>query len=233
MKIKISVILLFLAGILSAQENYMSISFGTGTPLGDFSNTSSLATDGYAAQGFMAEYSFGYYPIDYLGAGGSVKFIQNGVYKDELSDALLALLPDNPGVIIENPVFDVGLWRIVAIGVGPQLSLPTGKFCFDLHFYPGMHIVMPPQMALTAIVDEQPTKYSLDSQSLRFGFETGFAIQFKMSESASLRLSSSYLQTSAKGEIKSKVSEGTENTEVEVTSKIQLINVGIGIAYRL
>lgn len=230
MKTKIIILLLAITGIVTAQDNYMSLTFGVGNPLGDYASITSLTNSGYAIQGFMADYSGVYYPIDYVGIGGAIKFNQNAVDKKAVSEALLDLLPSEPEAEIESPVFDIGLWRIVAIGVGPQLTLPAGKLSFDGYIYPGLHVVMPPQMSLTAIVDGEPTKLSVEAQNLRFGFEAGLALRYKINSTTGLRLVASYLQTSSKGEI---LNDIAGDSEADFSTKIQMVNIGLGVYYRL
>lgn len=230
---KLIILLLAISGVLKAQDNYMSLSFGVGTALGDFAGVESLANNGYATQGFMADYSGAYYPIDKLGLGASIKFNQNGVNKTEVSDALLELLPSDPSIPVENKVFDLGYWKMVSVGLGPQLTLPSSKINFDLYAYPGLYIVMPPKMQLTALVDGEPATYSAEAQNLRFGFEAGAAIRYRINSTSALRLFTSYMQTSSKGEILSELAGQAGNTNVDFSTKIQVFNIGLGLVYGL
>lgn len=233
MKTKISLLLLFLAGIVHAQENYMSLSFGSGTPIGDYANTTSLANEGFAIQGLMGDYSGAYYPVDYWGIAGTIKFNQNSIDRDATRDALIDLIPETPPG--NNDVtLDLGYWSIVSIGIGPQFTLPAGKFSFDAYFLPGLHIIAPPKMQLIIHDGEDSKVYRGETQNLRFGFESGIAFRYQIGSNTGLRLSASYLQTSSKGELLSDLAGQVDsNKEVDFTTKIQIVNIGIGLVIRM
>ena len=63
MKTLIYFMLVFTSYTISAQDNYMSLSFGASKPLGNFALADDILSDGYALTGFMADYSGAYYPL--------------------------------------------------------------------------------------------------------------------------------------------------------------------------
>jgi len=120
------------------------------------------------------------------------------------------------------------------LAAGPQFSLPAGRFVFDLYFFPGMHIVAPPKLELTAIVDGTPQYTTVSSQKLRFGFEAGASLQIHINETTGLRLSASYLETSSKGSVKGQEeTSGSETGNTEFTRRIQIVNASVGLVYIL
>ena len=232
MKIRIILLLLLTTGLTQAQDNYMALSFGIGNPLGDYAKTESLADNGFAIKGFMADYSGAYYLIDYVGVGGSIKFHQNVLQKDAIRDQLVDLLPDGAGDSITQA--NLGYWSIVSFGAGPQFTLPINKLSIDAYFFPGLHIVTPPKLELTANVDGVPYYTSILSQNVRFGFEAGLAFRIDISETAGLRIFASYLQTSSKGDIIQTIEDQTgQTTEIDFSKTIQIFNAGIGLVYKL
>lgn len=231
-KLKTAFFLIFISCVLQAQDNYMALSFGAGVPLGDYASTVSLSSDGFALNGFMAEYSGAYYLINYLGVGGAIKFNQSALNKEKIQDALLEVLTD--GTLDSITQSNLGFWSIVSLGVGPQFSLPAGRFVFDFYFFPGMHIVTPPKLELTAIIDGNPEYTTVSSQKLRFGFETGASLQIHINETTGLRLSASYLETSSKGSVKGREqTNGSEIENAEFTRRILIVNASIGLVYIL
>lgn len=233
MKTKLSILLLFVVGFAHAQENFMSLSFGRGIPMSDFANTASLANNGFATQGYMADYSGAYYPFDYWGLAGTIKFNQNALDQDATRAALIDLIPETPPGNYDITL-DIGYWNIVSIGVGPQFTLPISKLSIDAYFFPGLHIVAPPKMQLTIHDGEDSKVYRGETQNLRFGFETGLALRYELGSNYGIRLSASYLQTSSKGELISNLAgQIDDNKELDFTTKIQIINFGIGLVYRM
>jgi hypothetical protein len=232
MKTRLTILLLLPIVLLQAQENYMSLSFGTASPLGDFGKNKSLLSDGYANFGFMADYSGAYYLYNYLGIAGSIKFNQNSIDKTDVETQLLELIPLETTDTITR--IDLGYWSNVSFSVGPQFTFPVGRFNFDLYFMPGLHINTPPKMELAAIIDNVPYNTSVSAQNIRFGFETGASIRISLGTNAGIRVFASYLQTSSKGEILSKIGDdASANTTTDFSRKIQIVNTGIGIYYVL
>ena len=228
MKIKLIILLLLTALIINAQDNYMSLSFGVGNPLGDFAKSESLSTDGFANLGFMADYSGAYYPFYYIGIGGSVKFNQSAIEAEKVKQELIDLLPQEITDAINR--VDMGYWSNVSFGVGPQFTLPLNIIDIDLFVFPGLHIVAPPRMDLSVEISGTEYYTTLSSQNLRFGIESGINVRLNLGETAGIRLFASYLQTSSKGEL-----EWSEDQaeRIQFNRKIQIVNTGIGLIYKL
>lgn len=231
MKNKLIFPLLFAVMFLQAQENYMSLSFGTGTPLGDFVKNESLTDHGFAKVGFMADYSGAYYPIKYLGIGASVKFNQFIPDRNTILERLVEVLP--PGAGDEVSEFKMGFWSDVSFGIGPQFTLPVSIFNIDVFAFPGLHIVAPPELKLTAEINDEPYFTRVTSQNVRFGFEVGASLRINLGQTAGLRVFVSYLQTSSKGEIIGEDGGRAESTQVDFSKTISVLNTGVGLVYLL
>jgi hypothetical protein len=232
MKIRLSLLLIALPLFLMAQEHYMALTFGLGRPLGNFAKTESLATDGFAQNGFMADYSGAYYFVDFFAAGGNVKFNQSALWQDDLRDVLLDILP--PEATDNITQFNTGFWSDVSLAIGPLVTLPIGIFSFDAYFYPGLHIVAHPRMYIEAEINGELAYTNLSSQNVRFGFESGINLRVKISSTAGLRFFGSYLQTSSSGEITTTDDSGNGSSQtVKFDRKIEYLNTGIGFIYYL
>ena len=231
MKFRIILLLLVIASISKAQDNYMALSFGIGNPLGDYAKTESLANHGYALKGFMIDYSGAYYLTKYLGIGGSILFNQNTLEKGIIREQLIDLLPEGAIDSITNA--NLGFWSIVSFGIGPQFTLPIGKLNIDAYFFPGINITTHPKLELTAVIDNEPYSTYISSQKVRFGIETGIAFRFALGETTGIRIFTSYLRTTAKGEVIHIENQSGQPTEIDFSKTIHILNAGIGLVYKL
>lgn len=231
MKVKITIVLfLLLSSSIKAQDNYMALSFGGGIPMGDFAKHTNIYSHGYANTGFMADYSGAYYPIDYIGIAGSARFTSNLLKQNEVRRDLYNLLPEDTPVD-PNARLDIGKWDVISLTFGPQFTYPTSIVDIDVYFLAGLNIVNSPKMELSAEDSSgELLSTSLTSQSARFGWDAGINLRFKLSESSGIRVFVGYQHTTVKGELRGSGSEGTPGNYVP---KIDLINSGIGLVYRL
>ncbi len=232
MKLKITIPIMFLAVFgASAQDNYMALSFGLSNPIGDFSKTSSLASDGYAKTGFLADYSGAYYLTHHLALGGNIKFTQHTIHEDPAEEELLDLLPEDfTGSVTE---LNVGFWYDVSFAVGPQYTYQVGMFKFDAYLFPGIHIVHPPSMEIVAKSNRTYYSTVISAQKLRLGFETGVAARIDISETTGIRLFCSYLLTNSKGTITLKDDDENSTGSISLKRNIQMLNTGIGLIYKI
>lgn len=229
MKIRLSIVFITLVALTQAQTNYMALSFGGGFPMADFAKNTDIFTHGYANTGFMADYSGAYYVYDYVGFAGNVRFTSNLLKEDEVRRDLSALLPEDMPADLPTRL-DVGRWDVISLTVGPQFSYPTARVEFDAYFLVGLNIVNAPTLELT--VERAPDDYvstKLSSQNAQFGWDAGINIRFNLSETSGLRFFLGYQHTSVSGELRGE--NGGQSGDY--TPKIDLINSGIGLIYRL
>lgn len=231
MKVKLTIgLFMLLSCLIKAQDNYMALSFGGGIPMGDFAKSTDIYSHGYANTGFMADYSGAYYPIDYIGIAGSARFTSNLLKQDEVRRDLFALLPDGTPDD-PNARLDIGKWDVISFTFGPQFTYPTSFVDIDIYALVGLNIVNSPKMELQ-VQDSggDLVETSLTSQSARFGWDAGINLRFKLSESSGIRVFVGYQHSSVKGELRG---SGIEGTPENYIPKIDLINSGIGLVYRL
>lgn len=227
------IILTLLSFTIRAQDNYMSLSFGASKPLNCFAMTDDILTDGYAHTGFMADYSGAYYPLKYLGFAGNIRFSTNGINFEEAQSDLLALIPVMTDTL--NTSLEMGVWNTVSLAVGPQFTITSGDFNFDIFLLGGFDVVAGPKMDLTAELTSGEYFYTtLESQKLSLGFETGASIRYFFSGGTGIRIFSTYQQTSAKGELRKELDSIDDDIQKsDYKTSIQMINFGIGLIYQL
>jgi hypothetical protein len=233
---KILVIILIGISLLSfSQENYMSLCFVGNSPIGNFSSNKNLLTDGFAKTGFGGEYSGAYFFSKYIGVGGNIKYISNTVDDNAVKQLLVDEIPDD--FPVENAQFGIGLWKQVSFVGGPYISLPMEKISLDVFTLIGLNIIMPPEMRVSATIDDEIFERSLSVQSINYAFDLGIALRYHIDERYSIRLFSSYYQSNSKGKVKEELDENgdgnRESTETNQSVAMQSVNFGIGIVYRL
>jgi len=233
---KLFVIIFAVISLLSfGQENYMSLCFVANAPLGNFSSNKNLLTDGFAKTGFGGEYSGAYFLTEYIGLGGNIKYISNTIDENSVRQLLYDELPED--FPVENVQFGIGLWKQVSLVAGPYFSLPLPNISLDAFTLIGINFIMPPGMQITATIDDEYYEKSLSVQTINYAFDLGVALRYHVNERYSFRLFSSYYQSNSKGKVKEEIDDnGDGNREVIETDqsvKMQSVNFGIGIVYRL
>ena len=217
------------------QDNYMSLSFGVGIPLGDFGRSDNLSKDGFAEQGFTGEYTGLYLLTDYFGLGGDIKYSSNGInvvrLRDRLEDEIPEDFPPDSFAITTN----FGSWKQVALMVGPHFTIPVSMINIDAYALAGINFVMPPEMEITAVTGDEEYLRTFSTNTVSYALDLGIAMRIHLNEEYSLRLYSSYFLSKSKGKIRKEISQGdiTEPSESDYSGNIRSFHAGIGIVYRL
>jgi hypothetical protein len=216
------------------QDNYMSLSFGAAFPQSDFGSTENLSKDGFAEQGFTGEYTGLYLLTDYFGIGGNIKFSSNGL-SNKLRSRLEDEIPDDLPLDSITITTNFGSWKQVALVVGPHFTLPLSRMNIDAYAMAGVNFVMPPEMEISAIIDDEWYLRSFSSNTVSYALDFGIALRYHLNEDYSLRLFSSYFMSKSKGKIREEINQAgnLEPTESDFSSNIRSFHVGIGIVYRL
>ncbi|MBN1597493.1 MAG: outer membrane beta-barrel protein [Bacteroidales bacterium] len=236
MKKNIIILLTIISMNSFGQDHYISLTFGLTKPLANFGGSSDPDSKGFALSGFAGDYSGAYFLTDYFGIGGDIKFTSNTLNETKLKDRLDEQLPPEFSGDLEY-TYTLGIWKQVALLVGPQLTIPSDNLTLDIYALAGPNFVMTPDFEINAQVDETEFNRRLLSQDVSFGVDLGIGIRYHLSELYSVRIYSSYFISKAKGEIIKETLE--ENEELPVVEKtnfslpIQSLNIGIGIVYRL
>ncbi|MBN2522511.1 MAG: hypothetical protein JXB24_04520 [Bacteroidales bacterium] len=225
---------LMISFVLSAQENYMSLCFVGNLPLGNFSSTNNLTSDGFALNGFGGEYSGTYFITSNVGFGGNIRFTSNTIDDNAARTLLREEIPDD--LPLENALLGIGIWKQVYLVIGPYFSLPLPNLNFDAFALIGINVIMPPEMKITAFFDEVSYSRNFSVQSVSYAVDLGIALRYHLNENYSLRMFSSYFQSNSKGTVREEFDlDGDGNSDIEERDQsltIQSVNLGIGIVYR-
>jgi hypothetical protein len=235
MKIYLFPLLFALPMISFSQDNYMSLSFGVGIPLGDFGSSDNLTTDGFAEQGFTGEYTGLYLLTDFLGIGGNVKYSSNGISNSKLRTKLKDEIPEDFPIDSLAITTNFGIWKQIALLAGPHFTIPVSRINIDVYAMAGVNFVMPPKMEISAVVDNEWYLREFSANTVSYAVDLGFALRFHLNEDYSLRFYSSYFLSKSKGKIREEINQGgnSEPSESDFSGDIRSLHAGIGIVYRL
>jgi hypothetical protein len=226
-------LIVMLPELLIGQYNYMALTFGLSHPVGSYVANKNLRTDGFALNGFTADYSGAYYFMKHFAIAGDLKFTSNGIDVNSAENLLKQEIP--LGTYSDTLIsYQLGYWKHVSFLAGPQFTIGAGKFNIDLYALAGLSIVMNPTMDVTVIIDNQSYKRTTSPQYARFGFDVGTAFRYKINDNYGIRLFMSYFQTSAKGKIQDEVIINTKQVDIKsYSTNVCSLNIGIGVVYVL
>jgi opacity protein-like surface antigen len=232
--------LLLLVAVLPTlgQQNFASISFGVSQPLGEYGMTEDLASNGYARAGGTIKFDAAYFPVSYLGLGGSFSFGSNFSEGDLLLEDIVTYVRENASNIIEIPDYAVstyasGFWNYINLFIGPHFSVrATQRLYLDIRLLGGLSILRLPDQALQITYDDVIINTTSSGNKLTFGFTGGGGLRFKLSDMLALKLGVDYNWSSAKFEYDFHfVSEIADVPPLDAAFPLQTLELTAGLAY--
>jgi hypothetical protein len=193
-----------------------------------------LYTNGYAQTGFLGDYTWLYIPRKHLGMQASFQFISNLTDQDKLKNALTEAVPSIVPVQAEF-VFDIGHWDVVSLIAGPVITYQSGIFAADIFINTGLYVVYPAPLRISAsVTDSWEYSSSLSAKYLQPGFDAGINLRLNVNEYTGLRFFTEFKHTRAKGEIQQKyIDADSEEWNFNYKVPVSMVNIGIGLTYRL
>jgi len=221
------------------QKNHIGLSMGPSFPLDNFSDTTDYFNSGFAQPGFNLIFEANYIPNWYLGIGGVFSLITHTSNDTKLKDLLLMFVKENQIAPVDIPanaitIYNSGLWSYVSLMVGPTLSVPIGKFQFNIKSFAGFNVALPPEKKLVASYDTYRFISFSDGQSVSLGYLLGTDLIYKVKDNYSLMLGAAYQYTKTRFEINYEFYNGLEHTVIPSTTsniKIEALHLSAGIAY--
>jgi hypothetical protein len=115
---------------LSGQQNFASISFGASLPQGEYAEAVDLSSNGYARPGGAIKFDGAYFPVSYLGIGGSFAFGTNYALRDSLLKGMTDHVENHASPPIDIPPdaevqYGTGFWNCIYLSMGPHFSIRT------------------------------------------------------------------------------------------------------------
>lgn len=242
MKLKLFplVILLFIFSTeMKSQSNFIGLSFGAALPQGDFaSDDFSLDGAGYATTGFLVGFDAAVFPDEYLGIGASVTFINGNIDKKKYKEDYIQYFYDKNGIdlnSVDDFYFDMEVWRIINLMVGPATTFNAGNFNFDARALIGASFVFPPGTQIQFKLENREFNTSRQKKaSIGFGYSFGAGVRYAMKSGYVLRFTAEYSGTKVSFSTNDDILNEDGNFETitrDVDFPINNIQIGIGIAY--
>ena len=233
------ILILFLAGSslqLSAQQNFVSISFGATLPQGEYAETGDLSSNGYARTGGAIKFDGAYFPVSYFGIGGSFSFGSNLALSDALGNDIKAYINENTsGINIPDSaevIYGSGFWNYINLHLGPHFSIRASQnLYFDFRALGGLSIIRAPNQELTISYNGDYI-YSYSSyNNVAFGWTAGGGVRYKFNSNLALKLSVDYVQTKAKNTYTFDIDQDLEVPPLDAEFYIKALELTAGLAY--
>jgi opacity protein-like surface antigen len=240
----IAVFIFFINDVSAQDENFLGIAVGGALPQGKFAEKEEFGEgNGYADPGFMFAFDAAWFPDDYLGIGATVTYASNNPdkkkYLEDVKNDIIMNYPLLGEFIDSNFIFDYGVWKYLNIYIGPTVTVPAGRFNFDLRVLAGLTLAWQPSQTIDAKYESGSTfSRKVDPKPVpTIGYSVGGGVRYAFQSGFVLRVMADY----ANSKPTFKITETTldmEGEEIEpiittreVAMPIKNIHVGIGIAY--
>lgn len=230
--------MLFLGIQLHAQQNFASISFGGAFPLGDYAATGDLSSSGYARTGGAIKFDAGYFPVSYIGIGGSFSFNSNYALRDSMIQDLIRYVEENASSVIDIPedaeiVYGSDFWNNISLFLGPHFSVrATQRLYFDLRALAGISVLRPPDMELSIAFDNTEIFNSVSNNMLSFGFTAGGGMRYRLQQDLALKFGVDFTQARSRFDLDFSLLQGVaEVPPVRSEFLVRNIDIMVGLAY--
>jgi opacity protein-like surface antigen len=232
------IVLLFCWIPVHAQQNFASISFGASIPVGDYGSTGDLSSHGYARSGGSIKFDAGFFPVSYLGIGGSFSFGSNYSMRDSIRNDVREYVLDNASSIIEIPddsiTYGTGFWNYINLFIGPHFSVRASqKLYFDFRILGGLSIIRPPDQELVINVDGQQIYSTASNNKLSYGFMGGAGMRYKLNDNLALKLEASYSMARSRFDYTFDFLSGIAEDipPIEADFWVSAVEISAGLAY--
>ena len=224
---------------LQAQQSFASISFGAVLPQGSYASTDGLDDSGYARTGGAIKFDAAYFPVSYVGIGGTFSFGSNFAYRDSLLQDMILYVEENASSVIDIPedaeiLYGSGFWNYINLFVGPNFSVrPAQRLYFDFRVLAGGTILRAPDQELSINFDGTEIYSQTSRNKLAFGFTAGAGMRFRLNSALAFRLAADYFQSRAKFEYTFDLLQGVAGEVPPITSECpgRTVEISLGLAY--
>jgi hypothetical protein len=200
----------------------------------DFASYTDLSKNGFALSGFTGDYSGGFFTQKKFGIGGNIRYASLSIDENALLELMAAEFPaEFP--LSEQPSYTTGFWKYVAVLAGPEYTIPRNKANIDLYLMTGINFVLPPEMAVYAVNQDDYYERKTEIKTINLGLEGGCALRYHISEYTSIRFHASWFISTCYGDIihRMEIQGDLTSDKNAYSCIINTLNAGIGIAYRL
>lgn len=238
MRIKTFFFLFLITTACFAQKSFMSLTMGSSIPVGSFSDTADIYSDGFAGSNFVINFDGTYFFMPVVGVGGTFSFgssygggesLENALYNDVIEKFSEFDVPDDP-----DYNFDSGKWNYVNLMVGPQISIPLNNMNIDFKALGGLSFVFVPSRDMNIELDNGEFISSTKGDELNFGYIIGTGVRFGVGRGTGIRLGLDYYHSEPalvkkNSYTDNNISYDLQDEQFEVS--INSLHLALGIAF--
>jgi hypothetical protein len=233
------IFLIFTAVPAWGQQSFASISLGASLPQGKYASTEGLSNSGYARTGGAIKFDAAYFPVSYIGIGGSFSFGSNFANRDSLLEHMILHIEESASSIIDIPedaeiLYGSGFWNYINLFVGPNFSLrPAQRLYVDFRALAGATILRAPDQELRINYDATEIYNRTSGSRLAFGFTAGAGFRIMLNSELALRVSADYFQSRAKFDYEFDIFRGVAEDVPPLSADfpVRAIEINLGLAY--
>ena len=238
MRIKVFFFLFLITTACYAQKNFMSLTMGSSVPVGSFSESEDIYSDGFAGSNFVVNFDGAYFFIPVVGMGGTFSFgssygggesLENAMYDDVLEKFPILSVPVNP-----EYNFDAGKWNYVNLMAGPQISIPLNNINIDFKALGGLSFVFVPSRDMSIELDNGEFSSSTQGDELNFGYIVGTGVRFGVGRGTGIRLGFDYYHSRPALVKKNSFTDNNISYDLpdnQFETSINSLHLALGIAY--
>lgn len=241
-KIIIISLLLYLGVIFNAaaQSSYIGFSLGTSIPGASFASGEDLFSDGYAISGFTVDFEGYYYPVRIVGVGGRIGFSSLYAGRDAYLEQLLDYAYNESDIPLtgsppenEQLNFESGFWNYINLLIGPELSVPFGRFQAGIRAAAGISTVFYPERDLNYEDGSDQLTAFAKGPSLALAYSYGGSLLYRSRGGTGIKLNADYLKTSASYDFELELQSGTETFKESRTERVDIeaLSITLGFYY--
>ncbi len=238
MRIKAFFFLVLITTACYAQKSFMSLTMGSSIPVGSFSESEDIYSDGFAGSNFVINFDGTYFFMPVVGVGGTFSFgssygggesLENALYDDVLEKFPILSVPTDP-----EYNFDAGKWNYVNLMAGPQISIPLNNMNIDFKALGGLSFVFVPSRDMNIELDNGEFISSTKGDELNFGYIIGTGVRFGVGRGTGIRLGLDYYHSEPalvkkNSYTDNNISYDLQDEQFEVS--INSLHLALGIAF--
>ena len=234
MRIKAIFFLFLITTACYAQKSFMSLTMGLSVPVGSFSDTADIYSDGFAGSNFVINFDGAYFLMPVIGVGGTFSFgssygggesLENALYDDIIENFSILTVPADPD-------FDSGKWNYVNLMVGPQISIPLNNINIDFKALGGLSFIFVPSRDISIQLDNGEFQSSTQGDEFNFGYIIGTGVRFGVGRGTGIRLALDYYHSKPtlvtnNSYTNNNILDSDDQFEISMNS----LHMALGIAY--
>ena len=172
---------------------------GSSMPVGSFSETEDIYSDGFAGSNFVINFDGAYFFMPVIGLGGTFSFgssygggesLENALYDDIIEKFPILTVPADA-----EYNFDAGKWNYVNLMTGPQISIPINNINIDFKVLGGLSFIFVPSRDISIELDNGEFQSSTQGDELNFGYIIGTGVRFGVGRGTGIRLAVDYFNS--------------------------------------